>query len=119
MLPQDNATLLSVQRGGTVANFDEPAGAGSQAWAGTVRIYITDEDVAINNGAGRSYTVVTSRVIMVDEDALNEGEALFKAGDKLTWEQDGVGERTGVIETISRKRTAFLVAPTKILLKKT
>ena len=43
MIPYRNATLTGIAGGGTLEDFDAPAGADTPRWQGSVGIYVADE----------------------------------------------------------------------------
>jgi hypothetical protein len=65
-LPQTNADLLKVTRGGGRAEpgADVPAGAGETVFEGLVRVYYQEKQERITTGEGRD--VLTRRILIVD-----------------------------------------------------
>lgn len=43
MIPYRNATLTSIAGGGTIEDFDTPAGSDTPRWQGSLGIYVADE----------------------------------------------------------------------------
>lgn len=77
MIPQTNATLTSIERGGTSEDYDTPTGADSNVWQGISRCYVGVRSATLTEGNVLNRTKITY--------ALIDGElGPFSPGDTLT-----------------------------------
>lgn len=78
MIPQANATLTEVERGGTSEDYDAPSGADSNVWQGISRCYVGVRSATVTEGNVLNRTKVTYALI---DGALG---IAFETGDSLT-----------------------------------
>lgn len=82
-LPQSNATLTRVAGGGTSEDFDVPAGADADKWAGKMGVYVQERTERLTHD--RASDVIVERVVVVPASLPVE----FAQGDTLTLDRDG------------------------------
>lgn len=80
-LPQSNATLTKVARGGTSEDYDAPAGADAAAWEGVTACYIGERRATMTEGQ------VLNRERI--EYAIVPGTIEVRTGDTITFTRDG------------------------------
>lgn len=81
ILPQRNAQLLSVARGGTSEDFDAPAGADASVWAGRRDVYFGRRRATLTEGNALNQTQISYVIVPGDLGVQ------FKTGDTLTLKQ--------------------------------
>lgn len=117
MPPQTNAAVTRVAGSGSADDWDRPAAAGGQKWAGVIRAYYRE---ATDRRAGEgAVDVAVARELIVDTAALDE--LGLDTDDVITFRVDGAGaETTGVARAIRRSQLEGVprdVATSKITLE--
>lgn len=83
-LPQRNATLTKVARGGTSEDYDAPEGADPTAWEGSSDCYVGERRATLTEGR----VLNRERVVY----ALVPGTLDVRVGDTITYRRDDAGE---------------------------
>lgn len=84
MLPQSNATLLSLSRGGFTEDYDRPAGNVAPAWQGQEDAYVQRQIVSSFDSAGELKRVMRVTLFLSGDFPvpLQSGDTLvYTAGD--------------------------------------
>lgn len=82
MIPQANATLVSVSRGGYTEDYDRPAGGATPAWQGNVEAYVQRQIMSGFNQDGELNRVLRTTLILdLSSTQLVGG---LQAGDTVT-----------------------------------
>jgi hypothetical protein len=125
MLPQSNARVVKVERGGGTAesgysaDYDRPAtdpeadpgGGGDDLWSGSVAAYYSERRARVP--AGDTSRVELTRSLVVDA---RHPEIDFARDDTVTFEFQGA-ERTGVVQEIEERKLPGLSGTTRLTLE--
>lgn len=103
MLPQSNARLTKIESSGTRKDWELPAGAGAEKWAGDVDAYYTEKRERVT--AGGDSDVIVRRMLIVETRHV---EALDN-DDLITFTYAGA-EQISSVQLIERRDLADMPA---------
>ena len=81
LLPQSNARLISVSRGGLTEDYDRPAGSNSPVWQGNMDAYV-QQDIVSNFGDRGELNRVLKVTLFISGDI----PITVRAGDTVVYE---------------------------------
>lgn len=110
MLPHSNATLTKVAGGGTSEDYDAPAGADTQKWAGRVGVYVQERTERVTVQAGSD--VIVGRVAVVPAGL----PVTFEQGDTLTLDFRGATV-TETVRAIATRAMPGVLGTTRLVLE--
>lgn len=103
-LPESNARLVGIAGGGSAEDYDVPAGADAEKWAGDADAYLVEK---VLSQPGRSADGTGARDVLRQDYLVIEHSlsAIPEIGDSLSFVQDGV-EHTREVRQIERHKIA-------------
>lgn len=97
MLPQSNANLVSITRGGYTEDYDRTSGASAPVWQGNIDAYVQRKFVSTFNDAGE-----LKRVMQVTLYVSQDIPVILEPGDVVTYSvgnPDAPSTLAGIVQT--------------------